>query len=325
MPEVDIKRNGSLQKFDEVIQDPARIRSLLSQCLSNQDKIELQIGEQVRIYFSRLAPPPSVQMTPPPPSQEPPDTAQASPSPDQAPPPPNKRPTPPPDQKESLYLEPMEPPIGNAQIRKHPDIPVTMRFFNRMQTMEGKILFLETAQGDQGSLLRFTLPGEFGSFRQRRHYRVNVIDDYPATLTLHLPGKNSVTPKLHDISFGGLACIFPGPADSLPLETKVTLSLEVPDEAKLNLVGYVRNHEPVPHRPGTSPPANSILVGIQLDQVDRTQEDRLNSMVGRIQQAFLASVRQKESELPRKETDNRKPSELAKLMALKKKKKLGFF
>ncbi|MBF0135286.1 MAG: PilZ domain-containing protein [Magnetococcus sp. DMHC-1] len=314
MPEPEIQEKNSPINYDEIINEPNRIRSLLQLCLLHQEKVELQIGEQVRIYFSRMAPPPISDGTTAAEGRPPVET-------EQKPANPASGPGTPVNPKDNIFLIPMEPPIGNVQLRKHPDIPLTLRFFNRMQTIEGKILFQGTCQGGEGTLLRFSLPVELGSYRQRRHYRVQVIPDYPAKLTVQLPGKKIVTPRLQDISFGGISCIFPGPTDLPSLGAKLNLSLEIPDTAKLDLVGYVRNHEPVPHQPGSTLPANSIRVGMQLDQVNRSQEDRLNNIVARIQQAFLANLRQKEAQSPQNAADEKKPSELSKLMVLKKKKK----
>ncbi|MBF0176040.1 MAG: PilZ domain-containing protein [Magnetococcales bacterium] len=300
--------------YDEVIKETQRIETLLSHCLLQQEKVELQVGEQVRIYFTRMASPPATTEV----VSTGHETSDHLPSPiSQADPI-----LQPEDLKKSIFLEPVEPPIGNVQIRKHPDIPVTMRFFNRMQTIEGKIRFLGTCQNNTDSLLRFTRPEEFGSFRQRRHYRVRVIPTHPAILALHMPDKKTITAKLWDVSVGGIACLLPGPVETLPAGTKLMVSLEIPHVATLSLAGYIRNHEPAPRQPNIPSSTQTIKVGIQLDQPDRVQEDRLNIMVSHIQQAFLASLRQEKDRQPENVAGNRQPSELTKLMALKKKKSL---
>ncbi|MBF0427272.1 MAG: PilZ domain-containing protein [Magnetococcales bacterium] len=323
MPEIESETGEFRHQYDEIIQEPSRLRSLLGRCLSEQRKVELQIGRQVRIYFSRLVPSPELKGGTDPDSAQPDAGESMSARPESVTA--NDTSASPSNPNDSLYLLPMDPAIGNVQVRKHPDIPVTFRFFERMQTMEGEIHFQGAVSGDQGPLLRFSRPKELGTYRQRRHYRVQVIAEYPATLTLQLPGKKAITPRLQDISLGGLSCICPGPADSLPIGTKLTLTLEIPDDGRLTLNGHVRNHEPVPRSAKKEAPPDAILVGVQLTHEDRAQEDRYSSVVGRIQQIYLASLRQEgETFTAKKEPDSRKPSELTKLMALKKKKGRGF-
>ena len=175
------------------VRDGGRIAQLFRAALEDETLIELQINERTRLFFSLLQDHP--------PKAEPNELGEMV--------------DPPPydplsyiKEKDRLILLPLDPPVGNAQIRTS-EI-VLLRFFKGVKALEGNVVFQGVERINGQPVLKLSFPTELREYRKRRHFRASITrpEAYIATVSLGSRGeKVAVTPL--DISAGGMAFCYP--------------------------------------------------------------------------------------------------------------------
>ncbi|MEO5364984.1 MAG: PilZ domain-containing protein [Magnetococcus sp. WYHC-3] len=323
-PESAGETSGPEERFDParyevVVDQPGAVAAALQECLREEERLELQIGHQVRVFFTQVAP--ELPNTPPP--GEGAESAAA---------PPQEVPAAPLSagdgagylqRGEFLLLEPLAPANGNLILRQHPGATVQLRFFQRTDAVETWVAFQEVVQSGDRPALKVSFPRCLGRIRQRRHYRVRAIAG--AELRLKVRGADFPPPgaelRVLDMSAGGMAFFHELEGEGLALETPLRLTLQPPTAAPLELTALVRNDKPATRKmihAGLCGPRGRVC-GVQFDIPDQARETWIGAEVARLQQVILARKRAAESSEVSRPEHAASGGGLGQLLSLKRK------
>ncbi|MBF0311030.1 MAG: PilZ domain-containing protein [Magnetococcales bacterium] len=296
------------RSYDDEISSKNQIADMLSQAFRDGEPMEVLIGNQVTLFFSEIEGEPVV-----PAEGAENTTAEMSTNIDYL------------KKHEFLWLDSLEPEEGNELVEKHPDVPLTLRFFHGMTTLEGVTRFVSKVALAEGRVLKLAFPEKLGRFRQRRHYRVRTIVQALPAISVQTKTLPATAVKMVDMSIGGVGIASDLKADQLPLDTPVTLLIQVSGEPDLSIKGKVRSTCPAPRNLVRSGflRKGEIRFGIQFEIPSAAVEKIVNQMVGRLQQIYLASRRRDEPE-PARKAPSGKAQALSEALKQKQAKK-GWF
>ncbi|MBF0153946.1 MAG: PilZ domain-containing protein [Magnetococcales bacterium] len=273
---------SSGEETGETVVDVAKIRQLLERCLNEEERLEVELGERVRVFHTLLL-------------DHPPELAEVV---DAAgrksleEPKPLYRPCSYLAAADHILLEPLIPSIGNLELRKNPEGVAKIRFFHGTHALEGIVRFEGVVKVRERQALRFGFPNPLLKSQRRRTFRVRIAHYMKIALTVRMDAFPEFKPSLYDLSAGGLAFCHDKDPDSVPIGTKLGVVLTVPGTPAIKVSAFVRGHRPVTRAMAKERNCriNNSLCGIQFDLKDIRQEGQVSEIVQRLQQSYLSRL-----------------------------------
>lgn len=278
------------KRYDSVVEDPMQIIKMFELAYMDEEQLEVLIGGQVRLHFAPL-----VDHVPDPTPVLDEDGEQMI------------------DEEgellfkkkmyvklsyfkemERIILEPLVPATGNLALRKIADADCLLRFYNGVKSLEFPVVFQKFIQVEKQPALQFSFPTKMGVIQKRRHYRVKMRPVDQIVIQISSEILPTFTPKLVDISSGGLAVCQNLAADKWPVGSQIQVRIRGDQGEFIKVDGYLRNNRPVTRKMAKTGLCHlrDTIFGIQFDLSDRTKEQRINELVYRLQQAYIARLKE---------------------------------
>lgn len=269
------------QNYDKIHSDQEEILNYLELCLLEEERVELEINRQVRLFFTHL------RDDPPEPIREMDETGRFV----------SRRPDYEPfsylRDGEYLLLEPLTPSEGNLELQQSQHI--LLRFFSGVNSYSGEVAFQEFLTIDNEPAIRVSFPPSLGVINRRRHHRAKTTASDGVYAEVHLEGEETFSTRVVDVSEGGMSFCNPLPMDKFPNDQVVTLVVHAPRLKPVELNAFVRNRLIMPGKSGCR--EEDTICGVQFDILTPQIKTEMMAIVSQIQRDYLIMLREKRDDM----------------------------
>ncbi|MBF0369287.1 MAG: hypothetical protein HQL52_07525 [Magnetococcales bacterium] len=268
-----------VKEHEEIVTNGEKIETLLRYCLEEGVRVEVELGERVRLYHTTMTDhlPELVEE-----SDEEGNTTYKEAVP--------YEPFSYLASRDRLVLDSLTPETGNQELMDSADPELMIRFFQGNNAVEGEVSFQKAIQirGDKALLLSY--PTKLRLVEKRRYFRVLVRHFLNVTLTVKGQGIKAFKPSVYDVGAGGLAFCHEINDKDFPLGMTLQLTLGIPGEDEVQVDAFVRRHYPVNPKIAAQRQCRlkDTVCCVQFDLQNRRIESIIGQSVTRLQQKYLS-------------------------------------